>query len=73
MSDATTYIYKDEKNGHIEVEKTGRYSKNTIKGVGINTDRDLKLFEITPVNLSDGRWKRFVSEEEINEILTGDD
>ena len=72
MTDETTFIYKDETTGHIEVKKTGRYSTTTIKGVGVNLDKERKLVEIEPVKLSDGRWKKFVSILDINEILIGD-
>ena len=63
MADDTyVYHYKDE---HVEVKMTGRNATKTIAAVGPTPERKDKLLEITPVNIEDGRWKRFVRKSEL--------
>jgi len=64
MSTEETYIcvHKDE---HIEVEMTGRTAKKTIPAIGGKPARDDILVEITPVNMEDGRWKKFLRKTEL--------
>ena len=56
------YHYKDE---HVEVKITGRTATKTIPAVGVAKERKDVLYEIQPVELEDGRWKRFVRESDL--------
>jgi len=67
-----TYVYhfKDE---HVEVKLTGRTATKTIAAVGPTPERKDKLLEITPVNIEDGRWKRFARKNELLIVENDDD
>lgn len=65
--DATTYVYH-HKDEHVEVSLTGRTAAKNIPSVGTAPERTDTLVEITPVQMEDGRWKRFVRETDLLEI-----
>lgn len=67
MSEEVTYVYP-HKDEHVEVKLTGRTATKSIPGVGSTAARKDTLVEITPLNIEDGRWKRFVRKNELLEI-----
>lgn len=54
----TTYVY----NG-VEVKMTGRRAKKETRR------NEIMLVEITPYNVEDGTWKRWVNPTELYEII----
>lgn len=57
-----TYVFEG-----TEVKKTGRVATRTVK-VGATT-RQMVLVEVTPV--SDFDWKKWTSEDQLYEIVSG--
>lgn len=60
-----TYLYKDKEGEHIEVKSTGRTASEEIPAVGVSQKRTVKLIQITPIDVEDGRFKRFVPEDKL--------
>lgn len=54
----TTYVY----NG-VEVKMTGRRAKKETRR------NEITLVEVTPYNMEDGTWKRWVNPTELYEII----
>jgi len=68
VSEEKTYLFKNESGEHIEVVLTGRTAKDKLKAVGTAQERTINLVQITPVEIDDGRWKKFVRKELLIEV-----
>lgn len=56
--DISTYVFEQ-----CEVKKTGRTATKKFSSGKIET-----IFEVTPVNLDVGSWKKWVSDTQMHEV-----
>lgn len=70
MTETKTYVFSNV-DENIEVRKTGRSASQKIPSIALNPAREEQLFEITPVKMEDGKWKKFVTEKQLYEINAG--
>jgi len=61
MSDEKSYVFEN-----IEVKKTGRTAERKLKSGKVD-----HLLEITPADENIGRWKKWVRDAELFEVVGG--
>lgn len=65
MSDEKTYVYDN-----AEVKLTGRKAQKKVNSRGRGGETKIhELVEITPADLENGSWKRWVKMAELYEVL----